>query len=126
MLVKYKKNEEVLREKDSKVLESYPLNEEINNFIEENNLSEKLSILEEDSNEKIEIIILSIKSLNKIKIKIKQIIIEKAKELSENQVSNKEEDNLLNICKELLNLRGLCLEKIERHSDKNYVLVQLG
>jgi hypothetical protein len=128
MLVKYKSSKEKLKEEDARNIESCIIPEEIFNFIEEKNLVKDIKILEEDSNDEdeIDISILDIESLEKILIKIKEIVKNKFKLICSNELSNKEEDSILNELKQFLDLRSLCLEKIERYSDKNHILIQIG
>ena len=126
MLVKYNKSDELFREEDAKVLESHLIINEILIFIEEKKLTKNIKILEEDTSKKIDITILEIKSLEIILNKIKEIVKEKSKLLSSDKQSEKEEDVLLNDCRTLLNLRGLFLEKVERYSNENHILIQIG
>lgn len=126
MLVKYKNSKERLNEKDAHNLKSCIIPEEIYIFIQRENLEKNIKILEEDSNEEIDISILEIDSLNKIFMKIKKSIKDKSKLLCSDELSNKEEDVTFNELKQLLDLRSLCLEKIERYSDKNHILIQIG
>ncbi|CAA6820076.1 MAG: Unknown protein [uncultured Sulfurovum sp.] len=126
MLVRYKSSKEKLKEEDAHNLKSCIIPEEIFNFIEEKNLTKDMKILEEDSNDEIYISILDIEPLKKLLIKIKEIVKNKSKLICNNELSNKEEDSILNELKQFLDLRGLCLEKIERYSDKNHILIQIG
>jgi len=125
MLVRYK-NSKKLKEEDAHNLESCIIPEEILNFIEEKKLAKDIKILEEDSNDEIDIKILNIEALQELLIKIKEIVKNKSKLICSDDLSNKEEDSILNKLKEFLDLRGLCLEKIERYSDKNHILIQIG
>ena len=126
MLVKYKKSENELREDDAKLLESNLISDEILIFIEERKLTENIKILEEDSSNKIDITILDVQPLKIILKRIKEIVKEKSKLLSNDEQSDKKEDLLLNDCRTLLNLRGLFLEKTERYSNENHILIQIG
>jgi len=126
MLVKYKNSEEKLKEEDACNLESYIIPEEILTFIQEKKLEKDIKILEEDSNNEIDITILEIESLKEILIKIKEIIKDKSKLICSDKLSYKEEDSIFNELKQFLDLRSLCLEKIERYSDKNHILIQIG
>lgn len=126
MLVKYKDSDKQLKEEDAKNIESYIIPEKILIFIHEEKLTKNIGILEEDTNDEIEIMILGVESLEKILIKIKKIVKDKSHTLCSDDTSDKEDDIIFNDIKQLLDLRGLCLEKTERYSDKNYILVQVG
>ncbi|HHB51575.1 MAG TPA: hypothetical protein ENK75_00805 [Saprospiraceae bacterium] len=126
MLVRYKNSKEKLKEEDANNLKSCMIPEEIFNFIEEKNLVKNMKILEEDSNNEIDIRILDIEVLKELLIKIKEIVKNKSKLICNNELSNQKEDSILNELKQFLDLRGLFLEKIERYSDKNYILIQIG